>query len=406
MKIKLGLLWLIIFGTRLLLFSQTDHSGISANSRDTIIIRNQKDTVKQTDLIDFFVKTFKIKTNEAYRDQRKIRFSLFPTQSGTSGTKTVVTTFNISFRAGEPQNTNISTIYFIPYLSFSNQYGFQMQSNIWLRKNSWNFTGEYFILNFPQYTWGLGGNSPDSIKTLVDGKQVRFYQNALIKLIPNLAVGIGYALDVHYSMNPEIKQSIQIPDFKTQTISSGITLPVIYDSRRNSNNPEQGTLASLNYSVYDKTLGSTFDWQSLFCDLRTYLPVGADRRNILAFRSFYWTILSGHGPYLDQPSTRWEPAAGSASRGIQQGRYRSNAILYGESEFRFGISANGLWGGVLFANVTAPSEYGTQNFEYWHPAGGAGIRLKFNKYSRTNITLDYGMSKDYWSFYINIGEAF
>jgi hypothetical protein len=244
------------------------------------------------------------------------------------------------------------------------------------------------------------------MKTMVDGKQFRFYQKALVKLIPNLAIGIGYALDIHYSMNPELKQPEQIPDFKSQTTSSGITIPVIFDNRRNSINPEQGILASATYSLYDKTLGSSFDWQSLFCDLRTYLPLGAGRQNILAFRSYYWTIISGHTPYLDMPSVRWEPAGGSASRGVQQGRYRSNAILYGESEFRFGISANGLWGGVLFASVTAPSQYSTQNFKYLHPAGGAGLRLKFNKYSRTNITLDWGMSKDYWSFYINIGEAF
>jgi len=106
------------------------------------------------------------------------------------------------------------------------------------------------------------------------------------------------------------------------------------------------------------------------------------------------------------PSNGWEPAFGTSSRGIQQNRYRSNALLYFETEYRFGITANGLLGGVVFANATSASQYGTQQFTYWHPAAGAGVRIKFNKYSRTNVTLDYGFSKGYQSVYLNIGEVF
>jgi hypothetical protein len=65
-----------------------------------------------------------------------------------------------------------------------------------------------------------------------------------------------------------------------------------------------------------------------------------------------------------------------------------------------------LLGGVVFASLTAPSEYNTQQFKYWHPAAGTGIRLKFNKYSNTNVTLDFGLSKEFASLYLNIGEAF
>jgi len=111
-------------------------------------------------------------------------------------------------------------------------------------------------------------------------------------------------------------------------------------------------------------------------------------------------------PYLDLPANNWEPVFGSVARGIEQNRYRSNAIIYSETEYRFGITANGFLGGVVFANVTSASQFDSQNFSYWHPAGGVGLRFKFNKYSRTNIRLDYGFSKEYQSLYLNIGEAF
>jgi hypothetical protein len=180
----------------------------------------------------------------------------------------------------------------------------------------------------------------------------------------------------------------------------------LYDSRSNSVNPRYGFTSYLTYSFYDPVFGSDDSWQSLFLDVRKYFSLPAKKYSILAFRSYYWTITKGNPPYLDLPANRWEPVAGSASRGIRQNRYRSNAIIYFESEYRFGISANGLWGGVAFASITAPSEYNTQQFVNWHPAAGMGVRLKFNKYSNTNATLDFGCSKGYATVYLNIGEAF
>jgi hypothetical protein len=154
-------------------------------------------------------------------------------------------------------------------------------------------------------------------------------------------------------------------------------------------------------------LGSNDKWQSMFLDLRKYIPVFSSwRENILALRGYYWTILSGDVPYLDIPAVRWEPSTGQASRGIQQNRYKSNALLDLEAEYRFGITQNGFIGGVVFASATSASEYNTQQFVYWHPAGGAGMRMKFNKYSNTNIAFDVAVSKGFLNVYLFIGEAF
>jgi hypothetical protein len=369
------------------------------------------DTVRQVDLVDYFVKWFKIKNSQEKRDNRKIRFALFPTQSGAGGGKTVITSFNASFLLGDKKNTNVSTVLFIPFLSFDKRFGFQLQPNIWLKNNSWNFTGEYFFLNYPQETWGLGGNSPDDNETMIDYDQTRIHQNALKGILPHLAVGLGYAYDRHYNIAVEENEYQEMfeayfPADADHTTSSGITIPAIYDSRRNSNNPQQGLMASATYSFYLQSLGSDDDWQSLFLDVRKYFPFAGRRPQILAFRSYYWTIINGNAPYLDLPANRWEPALGSSSRGIPQNRYRSNALIDFETEYRFGITANGLFGGVVFASVTSASEYGTQQFKYLHPAAGAGVRLKFNKYSRVNVTLDFGFSKGYQSVYVNIGEVF
>jgi hypothetical protein len=81
-------------------------------------------------------------------------------------------------------------------------------------------------------------------------------------------------------------------------------------------------------------------------------------------------------------------------------------MLYGEAEQRFRLSANGLFGAVVFANVTSVSEFSSQQFKYWHPGAGFGLRLKFNKYSDANLALDLGFSENFWSAWINIGEVF
>jgi len=409
---KRNLLFLLfIIGLLPALKAQSADSKSPPAERDSIKNIQRIDSVKQVDLVDYLVRIFKIKNSDEKRDNTKVKFSLFPTTSTTSGDKMLVTSFNAAFLLGDIKNTNISTIYFYPYITFSNQFGIMLTSNIWLKKNNWNFTGEYFILNYPQYTWGLGGNSDAANETLVDFRQIRFHQNALKGIFPHFAVGLGYSYDRHYNIHipeDEVSDKItqEIPVDTINTTSSGVVLPVIYDNRNNPINAKRGIYSSISYSFFSTALGSDKAYQTLFLDVRKYFTLPFSKAPVIAFRSYYWTITNGTAPYLDLPANRWEPADGSSSRGIQKNRYRSNALLYFESEYRFGISKNGLWGGVVFANVLSASEFETQNFQYWHPAGGAGVRLKFNKYSGTNVALDLGVSKEYFSVYLLIGEAF
>lgn len=378
-----------------------------AQDIDTYYIYKNNDSIKQVDGIDYLLKLFKIKKSQEKIENKKVNFSFFPVDASNAGDRVLVSSFNATFLLGEKENTNNSTVYLIPYISFNNQYGIELYPTIWLKENSWNFVGEYFGLNFPQDTWGLGGDTPESNETLVDGKTLRFHQNVLKGILPNLAVGLGYQYDEHHEL--EIKETnieADIPEITTnKTISSGVSLPIVFDNRKNINNPQNGMYASATYLYNDKSLGSDTKWQSMFIDARKYFSIPY-ARSVLALRSYYWTILSGETPYFDLPSTRSEPGTSSSSRGLQKNRYRSNAMLFFETEYRFNITQNGFLGGVVFANTTSASEYDTQNFKYWQPAIGAGVRLKFNKYTKVNVAFDFGISKDYATVYLKIGEVF
>lgn len=407
---SLILLLIVYFCLHTSAMSQPSDNNQVQTSADSLQTA-QSDSIRQVDLVDYVIRIFNIKDSDQKRDSTKVKFSLFPTTSSTAGDRTVVTSFNAAFLLGDKKNTNISTVYFYPYIAFNGQYGIQLTSNIWTSQNSWNFVGEYFALNYPQNTWGLGGNSPDENETLINFKHLRFHQNAMKGILPHLAVGLGYSYDRHFNIHidgEDLSRANEngIPVDTFNTVSSGITLPAIYDNRNNPINANRGWFGSATYNFFMPALKSDNAYQSLFLDLRRYFTLPVRTSPVLAFRSYYWTITKGMAPYLDLPANRWEPASGSASRGTQKNRYRSNAMLYFESEYRFGISKNGLWGGVLFANVLSASEFETQNFQYWHPAGGAGVRLKLNKYSGTNVGFDFGASKGFATVYLFIGEAF
>ena len=97
----------------------------------------------------------------------------------------------------------------------------------------------------------------------------------------------------------------------------------------------------------------------------------------------------------------------NSGRGYAEGRYRGKNMLYLESEYRFGITANGLIGGVAFLNGETFSGLQNNSFQKIDPGTGFGIRVKANKHSNTNICVDYGLGVDgSHGFFVNLGEVF
>jgi hypothetical protein len=143
----------------------------------------------------------------------------------------------------------------------------------------------------------------------------------------------------------------------------------------------------------------------LYVDLKNYINFNSHRKSQLAFWTYYWTVLSGAVPYLDLPTIGWDPISRSG-RGIYQSRYKGKGLLYLEAEYRFDITRNGLLGGVVFSNVNSVAEQFEYVFKYANPGAGCGLRFKVNKITGMNFVLDVGISKDYWTVYINLSEAF
>ena len=375
-----------------------------------------KDTTNKTDLIDIAKDVFHIAPNKVRtQGQKKIYFSILPVSGAAPGGngRALVTSTTAGMYLGSPSTTNLSSASFAPYWNFHSRFGLPLRTSVWLPDNSWNIQGDIRFLVYPQYTWGLGSSHGTDEKTLVNYRYIRFYQSALKKITPYFFVGLGYNLDYHSNVvsdDPNINLT-QYTGYKYGTnessVSSGISMNVLYDTRNNSINPLPGAYASLVYRENPGFLGSDNSWHSVYIDLRKYIslnPSKPDQQNTFAIWTYYWTVLGSRAPYLDLPSIGWDPYNRSG-RGMDQNRYRGGSLFYLEGEYRRDITGNGLLGFVLFANANTVSGSGTL-FTSWHPAVGTGLRVKFNKGSNTNVGIDYGVSKGYNSITLGLGEAF
>ncbi|MDB5286773.1 MAG: hypothetical protein JWR05_1722 [Mucilaginibacter sp.] len=388
-----------------------DASSIIPGNNNTV-----KDTSRQTDLIDVAKNLFHISPQKVREQkEKKIYFSILPipgTVPGGSG-RALITSTTAATYLGPPNTTNLSSAAFTPYWNFKGRFGLPLRTSIWLPYNTWTIQGDTRFMVYPQYTWGLGESHNYPNQTLVDYKYIRFYQSALKKIKPYLFAGIGYNLDYHFNVKSD-NPGVDLPQYTNYTygtngssFSSGISLNLLYDTRNNSINPLPGSYTNVVYRVNPTFLGSNDNWQSLYIDVRKYLslnPSNPNQQNTMAFWSYLWTALNSKTPYLDLPSIGWDPYNRSG-RGMDQNRYRGSTLFYLESEYRRDLTENGLLGFVVFANATTVS--GTGNlFTSWHPAAGSGLRIKFNKGSNTNISIDYGFSKGYSAIIFNLGETF
>jgi hypothetical protein len=116
--------------------------------------------------------------------------------------------------------------------------------------------------------------------------------------------------------------------------------------------------------------------------------------------------LAGKPAYLDLPSSMWDTYV-NQGRGYIQGRLKGKNLLALESEYRFTLTKSGILGAVVFANAQCVSDWPQNQFSTIWPAVGAGLRIKINKHSNTNISLDYGIGKGgSRGLFANLGEVF
>ena len=337
---------------------------------------------------------------------------------------------------GPPSTTTVSSLQGVGLYTTMSQLIVQLSTTLLTARNEWELQGDWRFLIFNQKTYGLG-TGPQAMSAAPmneDFNLVRFHETVLRRVWSDLYVGIGYRLDSYYAVQdtsmdltapvpivgPDYAYSLAYGFSPHQGVVSGATLAALYDSRDSNIDPYRGFYGSASFTASPTWLGSSRTSTSLEAQFRVYAPLDGDvPRNVLGFWLYYRGVTSGVAPYLTLPSIGWDQK-NRTGRGYVQGRWRGTQELYGEVEWRFRITNNGLLGGVVFANTesfAAPAfqasgagwSYASEKvglLQFIRPAGGFGLRFMMNRDSRTNVALDFAFGESSWGVWFNAGEYF
>lgn len=298
------------------------------------------------------------------------------------------------------------------------------------RENKWNFKGSLFIAKFVGIDYGLGiGNkieTSDPDIAVINNTEREQYINEYTlygfneriykQLFPGMFVGAG----VYFDLKRNIKTISAFENAPndiysgwngfnaTKNNSNGLMFNVQYMTRDNPNSAYKGIYTDVVLRSNQGWMGSSQNALQLLTDYRQYFQLSTTKPNhVLAFWYYGSYNLQGNLPYLDLPGTGKDPYMRSG-RGYTNGYFKGKSYAYTELEYRFPILKNQFLSGVVFGNLqTVDDQMGTKLFKYWQPAGGAGLRILFNKLTRTNLCIDYAFGKfGQKGLFLGLNEAF
>lgn len=388
--------------------------------------------IPEKDIIDviFGVKKTNKKPENDSLIPRKLYTSILPIPGYNPALGFVIGAgISTNFLSGTANKTHLSNILANATITTRNQFNLFARNMIFLKDDEWVLQGDWRWLIFSQPTYGLGINFNDLPNTTANEEPMkfnylRFYQTLYKKLWGTWYAGIGVNIDRHYSVVDQLLDTSSANQYLTahyeysklnnirqdQYASIGISLNLLYDTRDNSVNPRKGQYAKMTFRINNEIFGSTRSHNTLYYEYRTYWnPTKMRvRPHIIGFWTMGSLLMSGKQPYLEMPAIGWD-MYNRTGRGYIQGRIRGENMWYGETEYRFPISKNGLLGGVGFVNLsTATNEAKKQKLANQFAAGfGFGLRIKMSKKTNTNIAIDYGMGRNGSSgVFVNLLETF
>lgn len=308
---------------------------------------------------------------------------------------------------------------------------FYVNHNIFTPGNDWNIQGNLVVAKTVTPDHGLGiGNSfnggSDADKVLANPAHKGYaihslYYNIREKIYKeiekNLYVGAGLSFEIRRNIQNKDTANNATPSSvynnrhgfpQDHYSANGFLFNVEYTTRDNPNRAYNGIYFDAGFRINQTWIGSTKNSVQLTTDIRKYFSLSdVSPETVLAFWNWGSYLLSGNIPYLELPGTARDGSYRSG-RGYTAQYFKGTQFNDTEAEFRFPILKNKFISGVVFGSMqTANDEQGTKLFQVFQPGYGAGLRVLFNKATRTNLALDYAFGKfGNKGFFLNLNEAF
>ncbi|WP_374948176.1 BamA/TamA family outer membrane protein [Mucilaginibacter sp.] len=332
-------------------------------------------------------------------------------------------------KLGNDPNTLLSVAATSVSITTKNIIYFYVNHNIYTPGNRWNFQGNIVAAKTVTPDFGLGigqpsgGNADDQVLANAERKGRALHslffnvrEKAYKEIAKGLFVGAGVSFD--------IRSKIEDKNSKTATPYSiyndrygfdqdhyqanGLLFNVQYTTRDNQNRAYKGIYVDAGFRTNQTWMGSSKSSLQFVTDFRKYFSLSSTNpEHVVAFWNWGSYLLSGAVPYLELPGTAKDGSFRSG-RGYTTGYFKGTNYNYSEVEYRFPILKNKFISGVTFFNLqTADDLQGTKLFEKWQPGYGGGLRVLFNKATRTNLCLDYAWGKyGARGFFLGLNEAF
>ncbi|QEC80475.1 BamA/TamA family outer membrane protein [Mucilaginibacter ginsenosidivorax] len=309
---------------------------------------------------------------------------------------------------------------------------FYINHNVYTPGNKWNFQGNIVAAKSVTPDFGLGIGQPDPGGSAADqalvnaGRKGRAYHSIYLNLREkvykevekNLFVGAGVSFDIRTKIQDKADTTNHLTPyniysdehgFKRDSYrADGLLFNVQYTTRDNQNRAYKGIYADAGFRVNQTWMGSTKSAVQFTTDFRKYFSLSSENpEHVIAFWNWGSYLISGDIPYLELPGTAKDGSFRSG-RGYTTGYFKGTRFNYSEVEYRFPILKNKFISGVaFFSEQTANDEAGTKLFQKFQPGGGGGLRVLFNKATRTNLCLDYAFGKfGSKGFFLGLNEAF
>ncbi|HYG15828.1 MAG TPA: BamA/TamA family outer membrane protein [Bacteroidia bacterium] len=276
----------------------------------------------------------------------------------------------------------------------------EVQWSAFSKTGSWYHEGLLGYRKFPELYWGVGANTPDSVKELYSAKRIEADIRSLKLVGANSFLGLRFRLqnmfDVEFK-NGGLMETSRVVGSQG-AVSAGVGPAFLYDSRKNALNAQQGVFFSTSFLHFGKSFGSSVQFNRFEADARKYYKLNT---TVLALQAY--TVLNMGGA----PPFRMMGLMGSdrEMRGYYQGRYRDQNYFSLQAEWRVPVK----WGlgFAVFGGAGEVFEWGSpyavKVFKY---TAGGGLRIRVDKKDNINMRFDYAVGYKTSGFYVAFAEAF
>ena len=308
---------------------------------------------------------------------------------------------------------------------------FYINHNIFTPGNKWNFQGNLVVAKTvsPDHGLGIGReyaglSHDDSVLAdpshkgyAINSIYYNFREKAYRRIVKTLFVGAGLAFEERRNINIHDTTGHDTPSaiydarhgFATDRYTtSGFLFNIEYITRDNPNRAYKGIYLDAGVRINQTWIGSTQNAAQFTYDFRKYFSLSArSPETVIAFWNWGNYLLSGNIPYLELPGTAKDVSVRSG-RGYQSQYFKGTKFNDTELELRFPLLKNKFLSGVVFGSLQSSNdEEGTKLFQVFQPGYGGGLRVLFNKATRTNLALDYAFGRfGSKGFFLNLNETF